>query len=51
LLVVIREIIGLARLSTVESLRQRALSIIESDRDGGRADAAPAHPGARARAV
>src|SRR6185436_10770095 len=38
LVVVLREIIGLARLATVEQLRQRALSIIESDdRDGGRA--------------
>jgi putative membrane protein len=38
LVVMLREIIGLARLATVESLRQRALSIIESDdRDGGRA--------------
>src|SRR4051812_868170 len=37
LVVMLREIIGLARLSTVESLRQRALSIIESDdREGGR---------------
>jgi putative membrane protein len=38
LVVMLREIIGLARLSAVESLRQRALSIIESDdREGGRA--------------
>jgi putative membrane protein len=38
LVVLLREIIGLARLSTVESLRHRALAIIESDdRDGGRA--------------
>jgi putative membrane protein len=38
LVVVLRELIGLARLSKVESLRQRALAIIESDdRDGGRA--------------
>ena len=38
LVVMLREIVGLARLATVESLRQRALSIIESDdRDGGRA--------------
>jgi putative membrane protein len=38
LVVVLRELIGLARLSTVESLRQRALAIIESDdRDSGRA--------------
>jgi putative membrane protein len=38
LVVVVREIVGLARLATVESLRQRALSVIESDdRDGGRA--------------
>ena len=37
-MVVLREIIGLARLATVESLRQRALAVIESDdRDGGRA--------------
>jgi putative membrane protein len=36
--VMLREIIGLARLATVESLRHRALAIIESDdRDGGRA--------------
>jgi putative membrane protein len=36
--VMLREIIGLARLSTVEALRQRALVIIDSDdRDGGRA--------------
>jgi putative membrane protein len=36
--VMLREIIGLARLATVESLRQRALAVIESDdRDGGRA--------------
>jgi putative membrane protein len=38
LVVMLREIVGLARLATVESLRQRALSIIESDdRDSGRA--------------
>jgi putative membrane protein len=38
LVVMLREIIGIARFATVESLRQRALSIIESDdRDGGRA--------------
>jgi len=38
LVVMLREIIGLARLATVESLRQRALTIIESDdREGGRA--------------
>ena len=38
LVVMLREIIGLARLATVESARRRALSIIESDdRDGGRA--------------
>jgi putative membrane protein len=38
LVVMLREIVGLARLATVESLRQRALSIIESDdREGGRA--------------
>ena len=38
LVVMLREIIGLARLATVESLRQRALAVIESDdRDGGRA--------------
>jgi putative membrane protein len=38
LAVTLREIIGLARLATVESLRHRALAVIESDdRDGGRA--------------
>ncbi len=38
LVVMLREIIGLARLATVESLRHRALAVIESDdRDGGRA--------------
>jgi putative membrane protein len=38
LVVLLREIIGLARLATVESLRQRALAVIESDdRDDGRA--------------
>jgi len=38
LVVMLREIIGLARLATVESLRLRALAVIESDdRDGGRA--------------
>jgi putative membrane protein len=38
LVVMLREIVGLARLATVESLRQRAVSIIESDdREGGRA--------------
>ena len=38
LVVMLREIIGLARLATVESLRRRALAVIESDdRDGGRA--------------
>src|SRR5207237_6441690 len=38
LVVMLREIVGLARLATVASLRQRASSIIESDdRDGGRA--------------
>jgi putative membrane protein len=38
LVVMLREIIGLARLATVDSLRQRALAVIESDdRDGGRA--------------
>ena len=37
LVVLLREIIGLARLATVESLRRRALAVIESDsRDGGR---------------
>ena len=60
LVVMLREIIGLARLATVESLRRRALSIIESDdRDGGRALhrrhalAHQAHPatGARPRAA
>ncbi|MEI8151974.1 MAG: TIGR01620 family protein [Hyphomicrobiales bacterium] len=36
--VILREIFGLARLTTVEALRQRALAVIESDdRDGGRA--------------
>jgi putative membrane protein len=38
LVVMLREIVGLARLATVESLRQRALAVIESDdRPGGRA--------------
>jgi putative membrane protein len=38
LVVVLREIVGLARLATVESLRQQALTVIESDdRDRGRA--------------
>jgi putative membrane protein len=38
LVVVLRELIGLARLATVEALRERALTIIASDdRDGGRA--------------
>jgi putative membrane protein len=38
LVMMLREIIGLARLATVEALRHRALAIIESDdRDGGRA--------------
>lgn len=38
LVVVIREIVGLVRLATVENLRERALTVIESDdRDGGRA--------------
>ena len=38
LVVMLREIIGLARLATVESLRHRALAVIESDdRDRGRA--------------
>jgi putative membrane protein len=38
LVLILREIIGLARLATVESLRRRALAIIESDdRDRGRA--------------
>jgi putative membrane protein len=38
LAVTLREIVGLARLATVESLRHRALAVIESDdRDGGRA--------------
>jgi putative membrane protein len=38
LVVMLREIVGLARLSTVESLRQRALAVIESDdREDGRA--------------
>jgi putative membrane protein len=38
LVVMLREIIGLARLATVESLRQRALAVIETDnRDRGRA--------------
>jgi putative membrane protein len=38
LVVVIREIVGLVRLATVENLRERALSVIESDdREGGRA--------------
>ncbi|MEA3025167.1 MAG: putative rane protein [Alphaproteobacteria bacterium] len=38
LVVLLREIIGLARLSTVESLRQRAFAVIETDdRDSGRA--------------
>jgi putative membrane protein len=38
LVVLLRELIGLARLSTVEALRQRALTVIDSDdRDGGRA--------------
>jgi putative membrane protein len=38
LVVMLREIIGLARLATVEALRQRALAVIESDdRDRGRA--------------
>ena len=38
LVVMLREIVVLSRLATVESLRQRALSVIESDdRDGGRA--------------
>ena len=33
-----REIVGLARLATVEALRQRAVTVIDSDdRDGGRA--------------
>ena len=37
LVVVIREIVGLARLATVEALRDRAVAVIESDdRDGGR---------------
>ena len=37
LVVILREILGLARLHTVEALRERALAIIESDdRDGGR---------------
>lgn len=38
LVVMLREIIGLARLATVEALRERALAVIESDdRDRGRA--------------
>lgn len=38
LVVIVREIVGLARLSTVEALRHRALAILESDdRDEGRA--------------
>lgn len=38
LVVVVREIAGLVRLSTVEHLRQKALTVIESDdRDAGRA--------------
>ena len=38
LVVIVREIVGVARLATVEHLRQRALAIIESDdRNGGRA--------------
>jgi putative membrane protein len=38
LVVVVREIVGLVRLSTVESIRHRALDIIESDdRERGRA--------------
>ena len=38
LVVMLREIVGLARLATVESLRQRALAIIAADdREGGRA--------------
>jgi putative membrane protein len=38
LVVMLREIVGLARLATVEALRHRALAVIESDdRDGGRA--------------
>jgi len=38
LVVMLREIIGLVRLATVESLRHRALAVIESDdRDHGRA--------------
>jgi putative membrane protein len=38
LVVVLREIVGLARLATVESFRERALTIIDSDdRDRGRA--------------
>ena len=38
LVVMLREIVGLARLATVEALRQRALAVIESDdRDRGRA--------------
>jgi putative membrane protein len=38
LVVVFREIVGLARLNTVEALRHRALAIIDTDdRDGGRA--------------
>jgi putative membrane protein len=38
LVVMLREIVGLARLATVEALRQRALAVIESDdRNHGRA--------------
>jgi putative membrane protein len=38
LVVILREVIGLARLATVESLRRSALEVIESDdRDAGRA--------------
>ena len=38
LVVLLRELIGLVRLSTVEALRHRALTVIDSDdRDGGRA--------------
>jgi putative membrane protein len=38
LVVILREAIGLARLATVEALRQRALTVLESDdRDHGRA--------------
>jgi putative membrane protein len=38
LVVMVREIVGLVRLATVEALRQRALTVIESDdREGGRA--------------